>query len=250
VALAAAGVHNCAIATDGTAYCWGSNQFGALGTATGTEKSDSAVLVSGNLRFRSIAAGGYSVCGVERNSGAGYCWGGDYLEYGVLGNGAIGHRSAPTLVAGNIEWRTIQPETALTCGLAEDGALYCWGAISGTVWRNVLQGEATTTPARMQLAAPASAMRGTCLTFAALRAACVTAVTTDPNGRFFLATSTVPEGPEFPLVAGSVSHACGMTAAARLYCWGYNAYGQVGDGTLINRDVPVPVSGDIPWAMP
>jgi len=36
-------------------------------------------------------------------------------------------------------------------------------------------------------------------------------------------------------------HACGLTAAHRVYCWGNNSYGQLGDGTLSNRSTPVAV---------
>ena len=44
------------------------------------------------------------------------------------------------------------------------------------------------------------------------------------------------------LSAGDV-HTCGNTAAA--HCWGWNLYGQVGDGTNIDRFLPVPVAGSI-----
>ena len=36
-------------------------------------------------------------------------------------------------------------------------------------------------------------------------------------------------------------HACGLTAAHQVYCWGNNTHGQLGDGTLTNRSTPVAV---------
>jgi alpha-tubulin suppressor-like RCC1 family protein len=43
------------------------------------------------------------------------------------------------------------------------------------------------------------------------------------------------------LVAGNY-HTCGATENGSVYCWGYNNYGQIGDGTEENRLTPTPVS--------
>jgi alpha-tubulin suppressor-like RCC1 family protein len=36
---------------------------------------------------------------------------------------------------------------------------------------------------------------------------------------------------------------CGITTSSRLYCWGYNSLGSVGDGTTSKRLKPVPIGG-------
>ena len=39
------------------------------------------------------------------------------------------------------------------------------------------------------------------------------------------------------------SFTCGLTSNGAAYCWGWNGYGQLGDGTVTNRTVPTPVAG-------
>lgn len=46
------------------------------------------------------------------------------------------------------------------------------------------------------------------------------------------------------LAPGGWQH-CGLTAAGAAYCWGYNAYGQLGNGTLSDPPGASPVSGGI-----
>jgi hypothetical protein len=44
-------------------------------------------------------------------------------------------------------------------------------------------------------------------------------------------------------VAAGSRHACALTTAGSVLCWGRNQFGQLGDGTRINRTTPVPVTG-------
>jgi alpha-tubulin suppressor-like RCC1 family protein len=52
-----------------------------------------------------------------------------------------------------------------------------------------------------------------------------------------------------PLVFDQVSagdlHTCGLVTDGRLYCWGWNVFGQLGDGTQAQRLRPVPVKGGL-----
>ena len=42
-------------------------------------------------------------------------------------------------------------------------------------------------------------------------------------------------------VAVGVSHTCAVTASGELFCWGFNRNGQIGDGTILHRTLPVRV---------
>lgn len=70
-------------------------------------------------------------------------------------------------------------------------------------------------------------------------------------------TLTAPQaGPALATTAAALSfrqtsagwdHTCGVTTGDRIYCWGENSEGQLGDGTTANRLRPVEVTGGYRW---
>jgi alpha-tubulin suppressor-like RCC1 family protein len=56
---------------------------------------------------------------------------------------------------------------------------------------------------------------------------------------------TGPGGVLFTTVSSGSDHTCGLTAGGQAYCWGYNYYGQLGNGTNIQTYIPVAVSGGL-----
>ena len=40
---------------------------------------------------------------------------------------------------------------------------------------------------------------------------------------------------------------CGMSSTSGAFCWGGNLYGNLGDGTKTNRNIPTPVAGSLPF---
>ena len=46
-----------------------------------------------------------------------------------------------------------------------------------------------------------------------------------------------------PCSVQSQSHSCAVSSSGGVSCWGYNYYGQVGDGSTTQRNTPVSVAG-------
>jgi alpha-tubulin suppressor-like RCC1 family protein len=122
-ALATGSQHTCGLANSGTAYCWGSNFYGQLGTGS-TAGSSIPILVSGGLIFSAVAAGGGHTCGLT-SAGTAYCWGDN--QFGQLGDGSITSSSTPIAVSGGLTFSTLVAGGNNTCGLTSAGAAYCWG---------------------------------------------------------------------------------------------------------------------------
>jgi alpha-tubulin suppressor-like RCC1 family protein len=62
---------------------------------------------------------------------------------------------------------------------------------------------------------------------------------------------SVAGGLQFQTVAAGLDHACGLTVAGAIYCWGSNQQGRLGNGNIgVDTDEPVPVSGNVSYITP
>jgi alpha-tubulin suppressor-like RCC1 family protein len=95
----AGGFEACAIVTDGSLNCWGSNDYGELGIGSATPATAHAtpVAVPGMSSTAFAAVGGNSVCAIPTNGGV-KCWG--WNIFGQLGDGTTTDSASPTSVIG------------------------------------------------------------------------------------------------------------------------------------------------------
>ena len=257
--------HTCAVTLWDAGFCWGKNRFGQLGNNSTVSYSQTPVRVAGGLPWNRIVAGGHYSCGVTTDNKA-YCWG--HNGYGQLGDGTHTLRRRPVAVATGLRFRLIvagggayedmqqeSPEVAHTCAVTTDNKGYCWGWVEGATTITDTPTPIPGTSRRWQQVI--AGWRHTCGVTTADVAFCWGNNETGQNGTGTITGSSAPVrvtgGQVFTAVTtgvgGQVSygvggvHSCGLTSGNRVYCWGSNEWGQLGDGTRERRLSPVAVVG-------
>jgi alpha-tubulin suppressor-like RCC1 family protein len=252
-AVRAGGFHTCGVTLSNQAYCWGRNNEGQVGDGSDLNRRQRPVRVAGGLSFRQVIAGVAHTCGVTTGN-KGYCWG--YAAQGQIGDGKlVEQRRSPRAVVGGLSFRQIAAGGAHSCGVTQDDRAYCWGNnFDGRI------GDGTNTT-RLRPVAVAGGLRfsrvspgqvHTCAVTTADRAYCWGNNTAGQLGDGTTTHRSVPVavtgGLQFDLVSagsgsGENSHTCGVTTGDKAYCWGWNMFGQLGDGTTNDSSTPVAVVG-------
>jgi alpha-tubulin suppressor-like RCC1 family protein len=250
VRLTAGVSHSCGLTRGGDAYCWGNDDAGQLGDATTTTR-DAPVRVAANMSFSRIRAGRAHTCALT-DAGVVACWGAN--SSGQLGDGSTTSHATPTIVASPLRFVAIAAGWQHSCAIARDGTAWCWGENS-----DGQLGDGRTT----RRATPTAVQGGLRFTSIAAGSAHTCAVSVDGDvwcwgrntaGQLGAVTSDGVRSP-IPVhvtgitgmravVAGSV-HSCARSATGMAWCWGRNNYGQLGDGSTVDRRTPVPVRGGL-----
>lgn len=131
--------HTCARLTNGTARCWGSNQYGRLGDGTTTNRSLPVAVRNENnsdllVGIAQISVGENQTC-ARMNDGTARCWGSNYA--GALGDGTTTDRWLPVEVRNEDNSGPLTGITQIsvgygyTCAAISDGTARCWGWNNG-----------------------------------------------------------------------------------------------------------------------
>ena len=157
---------------------------------------------------KQLSASFYHSCAIALN-GRAYCWGSG--NSGKLGNGSTASSRVPVAVntSGVLAGKTIKQISAgenHTCAIASDNRAYCWG--SGN---NGQLGNGSTADSRVPVAVNMSGA---------------------------LAGKTIKQ-----ILAGG-DHGCVVASDDKMYCWGLNNNGELGNNSSVNSSVPVAVNAD------
>lgn len=254
VLIGSAGATTCALDDVGTLYCWGANDRGQMGNGTVADTARPiSVDTSGALRGRALrrfSIGGEHACAVD-DQGFAYCWGAN--EHGQLGIGTTEDSRVPVPVPDirsipQGAYESISTGGTSTCGWGRDGAVACWGA-NGSGQLGTGSTTDSTVPVAVAFDPP---LRGpgpfrvnvgaatTCLTspgdttqcWGANDAGQVGDGTTRDAGRPVPLAGPADGGdpPQLVRVGSGIRTSCGVSADARLWCWGSDELGMLGDG--------------------
>jgi alpha-tubulin suppressor-like RCC1 family protein len=193
-----------ALTSTGRVLAWGDNAFGQLGNGTTQTKHVPVyVKLPSGAKAATITAGSAHSLAVT-SAGQALAWG--YGEDGELGNGSTGNSDLPVKVQmpAGTKVQSVAGGASFTIARTSTG-LYGWGANnSGQL------GDGDTTSTDVPTAIPIL-IRGQ------------------------------PLGNPVQVFAGC-DHTLVLFSKGGVLAWGYNAYGQLGDGTTASSDKPVAVA--------
>ena len=188
------------VASDGNAYAWGSNQQGQLGQGTTSSTPQKTPVkvplpdgVPAGFTYTQAVAGGYHVLAVGSDDIV-YSWGAN--DHGQLGDGTTTDHSKPQPVKGEYgqPFKAVQVSAGAydSAAIDQQGRVYTWGSENNN-YTAYSRSKPTPTLAK------------------------------DPNGS--------SQGLHAAQVSLGWSFIMAMDTDGSLYSWGYDNYGQLGNGT-------------------
>jgi len=159
--------------------------------------------------WKQIALGSDVACGIASNDQA-YCWGGSFYtgEFGDNDNLSSWSDIPVAVYTGDVlngkTLKTITRGADHTCAIASDNKVYCWG-YNG-------QGRLGDNSTVKRIAPTAVVTAGTPM-----------------------------DGKTIVSITAGWGHTCALDSNGKVYCWGDNSDGQLGNNSIIDSPVPVAV---------
>jgi len=255
--ISAGNSHSLAIDKNGRAWAWGTNTSGQLGNNT-TVSQLTPVSVLGTVKtFCQISAGSSHSLAIDKN-GRAWAWGSN--SNGTLGDNTTTCRLTPVSVAGAVKtFCQISAGNTHSLAIDKNGRAWAWGwNINGQLGNGVVV--CAYTPITIT---------GTLKTFCKISAGDGFSLAIDKNGRAWawgnnaggnLGDNSVTSRESPVSVLGTVRTFCKITAGGvansttfslaidkngRLWSWGYNGVGQLGNNSTVSQRTPVSVLGTV-----
>ncbi|TMF58097.1 MAG: RCC1 repeat-containing protein [Chloroflexi bacterium] len=234
-------------AVPSTPWAWGDNGFGQLGDGS-TIQRNAPVPVGGLSGVTTIAGGGYHSLAVK-SDGTVWAWG--LNLYGELGNGTTTNSSTPVPVSGLTGVTAIAAGFYHSLAVKSDSTVWAWG-----LNQNGQLGNGTTTSSSIPV--PVSGLSGAIAVASGQYHSLAlksdgTVWAWGYNGFGQLGNGITGGSSSTPVqvsglsgatgIAGGQDHSLALKSDGTAWAWGYNFWGQLGNGTTTNSSTVVQVSG-------
>jgi alpha-tubulin suppressor-like RCC1 family protein len=265
-AFGASEYHSLALKSDGSVWAWGRNDRGQLGNGTTNNNANTTpmqVKGPGGIGFLSgvtAIRAGYLHSLALKDDGTVWAWGWNAVSQ--LGDGTTTDRTTPVQVKGPGGIGFLSGVTAITAGyhhnlaIKSDGTLWAWGHnIVGQLGDGSITDRAT--PVQLSGLSGVTAIgAGGHSSLAVLSDGTVRAWGHNGHGELGDGTNTDRTTPVQVKGPGGIGFLSGVTAITAgehhslalksdgtVWAWGFNFFGELGDGSTTNNATPVQVKG-------
>jgi alpha-tubulin suppressor-like RCC1 family protein len=251
LAVSAGTQYTMALKSDGSLWAWGENTSGLLGDGTWEHRCTPVCI--GTDKWKAVSAGWRHTIALKFD-GSLWAWG--LNREGQLGDGTGEYfRDSPVPIGTDSDWAAVSAGYAHTIALKSDGSLWEWGEKLDTFWNGSYMRLYTSyllSPTRV----------GTDSDWAAVSAGWGNTMAVKSNGSpwawgYPRSWRTIQNGSSFPVpirinncwkaVSAGYTHSMALESDGGLIAWGDNEYGQLGDGTTTDRNVPARIGTDYSW---
>lgn len=238
------------ISNSSNAVSWGRNFEGELGDGT-TMNRTTPVGVIGLPAMSQISSGGWHSLGLAVD-GTAWAWGDN--GFGQLGDGTTTNRPTPVQVIGISNVAQVSGGPGISLALTRDGLVWEWGGLVG------LWAEHSVPIPKPGLTEVIAIDAGGGHNLALKSDGTVWAWGSNGVGQLGIGITT-PTPLPFPVtddeplalpvsglkdviaISAGAGYSLALKANGTIWAWGYNGDGRLGDGTEVNRNVPVQVHG-------
>ena len=271
--VAAGGFHVLAIGSDGIVYSWGTNDHGQLGNgsldANTPQTSPMPVKGADGQPFKAVqVSAGYADSAAISLDGRVYTWGSEYNDHSTWGTS----KRAPTLAKDpdgsgqGLHAVQVSVGWGLVMALDADGNVYTWGFNNyGQLGNGTATGDNSTTyaadPARVPDPKDTSkAFKAVQISAGGFHALAIGqdgaawtwgynkfrqlgdgSTTNRPRPKLVGNPSDSSQPFQVAQISAGAIHSLAVDQNGTAWAWGWNVYGQLGDGTTSNRSTPTRV---------
>lgn len=230
-------------------YCWGLNHDGQVGDGSAKDYRLPATF-NGDEDWRLVRTGLTHSCAIKLDK---TLWCGGMNEYGQLGNKSLEASGIPLKVTEDVNWIDVSVGAYHSCAINSLNKLFCWGANESQQTGNAnINNVAENWTPQEELTGSGLwrwVFAGKAHTCALDTSQALFCWGSDADGRLgdgggVGGITDVPQavaGGNWSGVTLGDSHTCAVNSSRQLFCWGNNASGQLGDGSLVSSAAPVQV---------